>query len=285
KNTQLEAALQELQQAQIHLVHSEKISSLGQLVSGVAHEINNPLGFVSGSIGHLKGYTADLVELLELYQSLYGEDHPDIGDKLADVDINFVKEDIFKLLSSMKIGTQRMIEIVRSLRNFSRLDHNGFQLANIHDGIDSTLMLLSYRMAQVGPQQSAVAVVKEYGNLPEINCDIGQLNQVFMNLFANAVDAFDEMSNDTEVIKPSLTIGTQQQGDWIVINISDNGPGMPPEMLKDIFQPFFTTKPTNRGTGLGLSISHQVITEKHRGEISCYSQLGKGTTFTIRLPM
>ena len=284
KNQALEKALHELQHAQANLVHSEKIAALGQLLAGVAHEINNPLGFVSGSIDHTQRYVTDLIELIKTYHKTYGGQDEAIAETIEELDLNFISEDLVKMLRSMKVGTNRMIEIVRSLRNFSRIEQQGFHPADIHAGIESTLMLLSYRMRMVGEAQQPVEVIKHYGHLPEINCDIGQLNQVFMNLLVNAIDAFEQASDEQSEGKPTITIETQASDNDVTIVIKDNGSGMKTETMEKIFQPFFTTKPVDHGTGLGLSISHQVITQKHKGEITCQSKLGEGTAFTITLP-
>ena len=284
KNRALEEALHELQHAQAHLVHSEKIAALGQLLASVAHEINNPLGFVSGSINHAQEYVGDLVELIRIYHETYGEQNEAIAETIEEINPDFISEDLVKMLGSMKMGTNRIIEIVRSLRNFSRIEQQGFHPADIHAGIDSTLMLLSYRMRMVGKAQQPIEVVKHYGQLPEINCDIGQLNQVFMNLLVNAIDAFEQSVDEQLEGKPTITIETQANDSEVTIVIADNGSGMNAETMAKIFQPFFTTKPVDHGTGLGLSISYQVITQKHYGEITCQSELGGGTAFTIKLP-
>ncbi len=285
KNQQLKHTLNELQSAQAHLVHSEKIAALGQLVAGVAHEINNPLGFISGSLRHVEEYAAGLTELLQLYREIHGEENEAIALKVEEIEPDFISDDLAKILESMKVGTERMTEIVRSLRNFSRSgQQQGFHLADIHTGINSTLMLLSYRLRLNRP----VTVIKHYGQLPQINCDISQLSQVFMNLLANAIDAFEESeassAQATHSANPSITIKTQALSEHVLVSIADNGPGMSENLIQNIFEPFFTTKPTDHGTGLGLSISHQVITQKHKGEMTCQSQPGVGTIFTIMIP-
>ena len=213
-----------------------------------------------------------------------GEEDEAVAETIKEIDLDFISEDLVKMLGSMKVGTKRMIEIVRSLRNFSRIEQHGFHPADIHAGIESTLMLLSYRMKMVGKAQQPIEVVKHYSYLPEINCDIGQLSQVFMNLLVNAIDAFEQASNQQLEGKPTITIETQANDSDVTIVIKDNGSGMKAETMANIFQPFFTTKPVDHGTGLGLSISHQVITQKHHGEITCQSKLGEGTAFTIKLP-
>lgn len=285
KNQQIEQALRDLKQTQAQLVHSEKIAALGQMVAGVAHEISNPLSFVSNSIKHVREYSNDLIEILQLYQDKYGVDDPKISERADEINPDFVIEDLLKVLSSMNIGTRRIVEIVRSLRNFSRTGQKGFHAADIHNGLDSTLILLSHRMKCVGPRNKSLRIIKNYADLPEINCDIAQLNQVFMNLLANAIDAF----SCVDVVaypdyNPTITLSTEILTDHVLISIQDNGPGMPADTIQKIFEPFFTTKGVDKGTGLGLSISHQVITQKHNGEIACHSQLGKGTTFILKIP-
>ncbi|WP_121971326.1 ATP-binding protein [Leptolyngbya sp. BC1307] len=276
--------LGQLQQAQGQLVHSEKITSLGQMVAGVAHEINNPLGFVNGSIDLASEYGNDLIGLLQLYRNKYGEEDREIAETIKAIDLNFITADLVDMLDAMQIGTTRMTEIVRSLRNFSRLGREEFDLADIHDGIDSTLLLLSHRLKMIGQTQKPVTVTKCYGDIPEINCNFGQLNQVFMNLLANALDALGEMADSSALAEPTIWIETQALDDHVLVVIRDNGSGMSAARVEKIFDPFFTTKPLDQGTGLGLSISHQVITQKHRGELICQSQPGVGTTFTLKIP-
>ena len=287
KNEQLARTLEELRGAQANLIHSEKIASLGQLVAGVAHEINNPLGFISGSIRHIRQYADSLTELLQLYRKTYGETDSAIALKIQETEPDFISQDLAKILESMTVGANRVAEIVRSLRNFSHSgQQQGFRRAGIHMGLNSTLMLLSYRLKTAG-EKEAIAIVKQYGKLPAINCDIGQLGQVFMNLLANAIDAFEQVKTPADArqnAQPTITIKTQALRQHLLISIADNGPGIPADQIEKIFDPFFTTKPAAQGTGLGLSISHQIITQKHHGEITCQSQIGVGTTFTIKIP-
>ena len=283
KNKELEAMLHELQHTRSHLVHSEKIASLGQLVAGVAHEINNPLGFVCGSIVQAQRSVGELVEILQLYQEIYGEENEEIAALTEDIQPNFIIDDLAKMLGSMEMGAHRIVEIVRSLRSFSRQEQPGFRFANLHEGINNTLMLLGHRLRMVGTDHQPIEVIKRYSDIPEINCDIGQLNQVFMNLLANAIDAFEETDRAT-LANPTITIETEVLDGWVKVSIADNGSGIPESVVADIFTPFFTTKAVDRGTGLGLSISHKVITRKHRGEIVCESSLGVGTTFVLKIP-
>lgn len=280
----IDKTLGQLQQTQGQLVHAEKIASLGQMVAGVAHEINNPLGFVNGSIDLARQYGSDLIGLLQLYRNKYGEEDREIAETIKAVDLDFITEDLVDMLDAMQVGTTRMTEIVRSLRNFSRSGQQEFAPADIHAGIDSTLLLLSHRLKMVGKAQEPVTVTKRYGDVPEINCNLSQLNQVFMNLLANAVDALGEAVDRAEVAEPTIWIETQALDSHILIAIKDNGSGMSAARAEKIFDPFFTTKPVDRGTGLGLSISHQVVTQKHKGELTCQSQPGVGTTFTLKLP-
>ncbi len=287
---QLEKALEELRATQIQLVQSEKMSSLGQLVAGVAHEINNPVNFIHGNLVHAEEYTHDLLNLVDLYQYHYPQAVEEIQKEIEAIDLNFVKDDLTKLLRSMRVGTDRIREIVKSLRNFSRLDEAEVKGVNIHEGIDSTLMILENRL-KAKPEHPGIKVIKEYGPLPLVECYPGQLNQVFMNLISNAIDALDEyaLRCPPEVIKSNpgqIWIRTQVLNrEWVAISISDNGPGIPAEIQSRLFDPFFTTKPLGKGTGLGLSISHQIIVERHNGRIRCGSTPKQGTEFVIEIPV
>src|SRR6478672_391806 len=279
---QLQQTLQELQQTQSQLIQTEKMSSLGQMVAGVAHEINNPINFIYGNIIPAGEYIQDLLDLLRLYQMYYSQPVPAIAERSYEIDLDFLQEDLPKLLFSMQIGADRIRQIVLSLRNFSRLDEADMKPVDIHEGIDNTLLLLQNRL-KAKSDRSEIKVVKQYGNLPLVECYAGQLNQVLMNLLANAIDAMD---SDTTKQFHQITICTERsQPGWIVIKIADNGPGMTEEVKKCLFDPFFTTKPVGKGTGLGLSISYQIVTEKHRGAIKCESQLGQGTEFSIEIPL
>jgi len=280
---QLKQTLHELQQAQTQLIQTEKMSSLGQMVAGVAHEINNPINFIYGNVSPASEYTQDLLELISLYQKYYPQPIPAIEERIDEIELDFLKEDLPKLLSSMKIGADRIRQIVLSLRNFSRLDEADMKPVDLHEGIDSTLLLLQNRL-KAKPDHPDIKVVKEYGQLPLVECYAGQLNQVLMNLLANAIDALD--SNNTQQYPSQITIRTQVlPPDRVVIRIADNGPGMVEEVKKRLFDPFFTTKPVGQGTGLGLSISYQIIKEKHGGTIKCESQVGQGTEFWIEIPV
>jgi signal transduction histidine kinase len=296
KADQLEQALYYLQNSQAQLVQSAKMSSLGQLVAGIAHEINNPVNFISGNITYASQFVQDLLELIELYQTHFPELTPSIQYRIEAMDLEFIKEDLPRILSSMKIGTERISEIVRSLRNFSRLDEAEMKMVDMHEGIDSTLMLLENRL-QTKPGLSAIQLVKEYGDLPKVECYPGQLNQVFMNILSNAIDALKDNRrrgiDDTESLIPSpdsvtptIRIRTEVLNpDWVTIRIADNGSGMSPEVQSQLFDPFFTTKPVGEGTGLGLSISYQIIRQRHGGSLECFSTLGQGTEFVIKIPL
>lgn len=278
---ELEKTLQELQQTQAQLVHSEKMSSLGQMVAGVAHEINNPVNFIHGNLTHAEEYTADLLRLIQPYQQYYSEPPEEIQEELDELDLGFLQADLMKLLKSMRVGTDRIREIVKSLRTFSRLDEAEVKAADLHEGIFSTLMILQSRLKANG-EHLEIEVVPEFDELPLVECYVGQLNQVFMNLIANAIDALE----DAKVPNPHIRIETAVlEGDRVAIRIADNGAGMSEEIRLKLFDPFFTTKPVGKGTGLGLSISYQIIVEKHRGQLRCKSIPGQGSEFEIEIPI
>ncbi|MDZ8089728.1 MAG: ATP-binding protein [Nostoc sp. DedQUE12b] len=283
---------QEAKQLVSQLVHSEKMSSLGQLVAGVAHEINNPINFISGNVGYANQYIQDLLRLLQLYQKSYPNPVKEIQQETEAIDLDFLIADLPNLLTSMTVGAERITEIVLSLRNFSRLDDAEMKAVNIHEGIDNTLMILEHRLKPKSNNQT-IEVIKEYGDLPLVECYAGQLNQVFMNLLANAIDALEEAVENGEwgvreetLSTPQISIQTKLTSEnQVVIRIGDNGIGIPEKVQKQLFEPFFTTKPVNKGTGLGLSISHQIITQKHQGKLECISAPGKGTEFIIVIPL
>ncbi|HEY9694616.1 MAG TPA: GAF domain-containing protein [Oculatellaceae cyanobacterium] len=291
---QLSLTLRELRQTQTQLIQTEKMSSLGQLVAGVAHEINNPVNFIYGNLKHVNQYAEDLLELLELYQHHYPNSHDQIVDHAEAIDLEFLAEDLPKTLTSMKVGAERIREMVLSLRNFSRLDEAERKPVNIHEGIDSTLLILQHRLKPTS-DYAGIQIVKEYGDLPSVECYAGQLNQVFMNIISNAADALEERdeSRTKEEIKNSpsqITIRTsvlQEQDDIAraLIQIADNGTGISEDVVAKIFDPFFTTKPVGKGTGLGLSICYQIVVDKHSGMLKCKSELGKGTEFWIEIPL
>ncbi|MEO1211457.1 MAG: PAS domain S-box protein [Cyanobacteria bacterium J06638_20] len=291
KAQDLEDALQQLQRTQSQLVQSEKMSSLGQLVAGVAHEINNPINFVYGNLVHAGSYIQDLLELLKLYQKHYPKPDPEIHAQAQMIDLEFVVDDLPKLLKSMNVGAERIQDIVQSLRNFSRMDEAEFKSVNLHEGIESTLLILQNRFKACAPYPE-ITLIKEYGPLPYVECYASQMNQVFMNILSNALDALEEYSvrqNDQEgeaKFQPCIRIATQvHHPNWVTIELSDNGPGIPEELQTRIFDPFFTTKPVGKGTGLGMSISYQIVTERHGGQLLCTSIPTKGTTFTIEIPI
>ena len=273
----LSRTLDELKRAQSRLIQGEKMSSLGQLVAGVAHEINNPVSFIYGNIKPANRYANSLIELLKLYQSHFPEPPAEILDELEDRDFEFMTEDLLNLLSSMKMGAERIRQIVSSLRTFSRKDEAEQKSVDLHQGLDSTLLILGHRI-KAEAHRPAIEVVRNYADLPLINCYAGQLNQVFMNILGNAIDALANAS------APQIEISTALVDGQVQIVFSDNGEGISEEVRSHIFDPFFTTKPIGEGTGMGLSISYQIVTERHGGSITCQSAIGEGTTFTIQIP-
>ena len=286
---QLEKAVHELHQTQTQLIQTEKISSLGQLVAGVAHEINNPINFIYGNITHATEYATDLLGLLHLYQEKYPNPVPEIVEAAADLEIDFLMEDFTKILDSMKLGADRIRDLVVSLRNFSRLDESQMKLVDIHEGIESTLLILQHRI-KGNPLRPAIEIIKEYGNFPKVECYVGQLNQVFMNLLGNAIDALEEYnrkrsSKEIYANPNRIRISTSANSHTLTIRIADNGMGINQEVIGKLFDPFFTTKPVGKGTGLGLSISYQIIVEKHRGQLQCISAPGEGAEFVIEIPL
>ena len=289
KNSQLQGLLEELHSTQVQMVQNEKISSLGRLVAGVAHEINNPVNFIHGNLNHLKEYIYSLLSFVELYQAHYPDPVSEIEREAEVIDLDFLQNDLPKLLNSMQTGTERIREIVVSLRNFSRLDEAEFKAVNIHEGIDSTLLILQHRLKATSDHPEII-VLRNYGNLPLVECYPGQLNQVLMNILANAIDALEEFTSrrHEEMQKHSSCIKIRTSvvdSGWVEISISGNGLGIPEEIQNKIFDPFFTTKPIGKGTGMGMSISYQIITEKHGGTIECLSIPGQGTECLVRIPI
>ncbi|WP_390883253.1 sensor histidine kinase [Kovacikia minuta] len=296
---QFSETLKQLRQNQAQIVQAEKMSSLGQLVAGVAHEINNPVNFIYGNLSHAKRYIQDLMQLLNLYQQHYPRPAPEIQEATDEIDLNFLMRDLPHLLTSMEVGADRIQKIVLSLRSFSRMDEAEVKEVDIHEGIESTLMILQNRL-KAKPDHTAIRIVKDYGELPFVECYAGQLNQVLMNLLTNAIDALEEepgarnqkpdsIQNSKFKIQnsPTPTIQIQTRlidSKWLVICITDNGPGISESAKERLFDPFFTTKPVGKGTGLGLSISYQIITEKHHGSLRCISSPGQGAEFIIKIP-
>lgn len=276
----------DLNESQLHLLQSEKMSALGQLVAGVAHEINNPVCFINGNLIHAEKYVQDLIAHLRLYQQEASQ--IDIENHAEAIDLEYLLEDLPSLTNSMKQGTKRIQDISVSLRNFSRTDSTTKVKFDIHEGIDSTLLILKHRLKANG-NQPEIKVIKEYGNLPLIECFPGQLNQVFMNLLANAIDAIEEsnqhQSHEYKNNYSQITIRTFSLNDVVKIQIQDSGMGIPEDVKPKIFEQLFTTKLIGKGTGLGLAISQQIIVEKHQGKIEVYSELGKGTEFIIIVPI
>lgn len=258
---------------------------INKLVAGIAHEINNPVNFIHGNVTHTSEYTQQLLELIQLYQDEYSNPSQVIADKIEDIDFDFIRSDLPKLLASMQVGTERIREIVKSLRIFSRLDEADIKTVNIHEGIDSTLMILQNRLKEK-PNRISIEVIKDYGDIPDIECYAGQLNQVFINILANAIDTLEEGIINGQVETPLITIRTSIiNTSWVQITIADNGCGIPDEIKQRIFDPFFTTKPVGKGTGMGMSISYQIIADKHHGKLECFSVLGQGTEFCIQIPV
>ncbi len=281
---QLSATVQELTNTQSQLIQAEKMSSLGQMIAGIAHEINNPTTFIYSNISHLNTYVNDLIQLLQLYERYYSTTNTEISQFIEKIELDYLRQDLPKLIDSMNVGSVRIQEIVLSLRNFSRLDESECKLVDIHSGIDSTLMILNHRL-KVQPHRCAILITKEYADLPLIECYPGQLNQVFMNILSNAIDALEEAIKKCSV-QPHIHILTQQiNPETITIHIKDNGLGISETQLAKIFDPFFTTKPVGKGTGIGLYISYQIITEKHHGQLECLSTPGNGTEFIIKIPI
>jgi len=321
---QLSKALHDLQRTQSQLIQSEKMSSLGQLVAGIAHEINNPVNFIYGNLIYAQEYYQDLIALVQLYRTAYPNPPAVIKERMDSIDLDFILTDFAKLQYSMKVGAERIREIVQSLRTFSRLDESGRKTIDIHSGIESALMILQYRLKEK-PGAAGICVIKEYENLPPVDCWPGQLNQVFMNILTNAIDAIEDKENcdsfqteadfseDTVLFSPTITIRTglsqtdsahpsitdglteedssgeidnsEPDNPYVFIRIADNGIGMSPQTQKRLFDPFFTTKPVGLGTGLGLAVSYQIVVEKHGGKLWCNSTPEQGAEFVVEIPI
>ena len=300
RTTALQETLNELKLTQTQLIQAEKMSSLGEMVAGIAHEINNPVSFIYGNLHYAHKYTHDLLKLVQIYQQVCPNTPPEIQEQIEEIDLDFLIQDITKLFQSMEVGTERIQEIVKSLRNFSRLDEAELKQVNIHEGIDNTLMILEHRL-QARHEYPEIKVIKKYSHLPNVTCYPGQLNQVFMNIIVNAIDALEmsvvngqwsevnpQITDNRKLTKnnPQIEIKTEVIDEkWIAVSIADNGLGINEEVRSKLFDPFFTTKAVGKGTGLGLSISYQIIVEKHNGQLSCFSVPGKGAEFVIKIPV
>jgi two-component system, NtrC family, sensor kinase len=305
KNIDLQSTLQKLQTTQMQLVQSEKMSAHGQLVAGIAHELNNPISFIYGNLEYADRYSQTLLQLIHLYQQHIPQPAPEIQQALAQSDLDYIQQDFPRLIQSMHLGSDRIRNIVLSLRTFSRLDESNHKLADLHEGLESTLLILQHRLNSTR-QRPAIQIIKAYGEIPEIQCWAGQMNQVFMNILSNAIDALEEAYKQGHCVSPQISISTQhiQQPSeplappqsklnqtqnpnphQIVITIADNGIGMSDEVRQRVFDPFFTTKPIGKGTGLGLSSSYQIITKTHAGSLHCRSIWQQGTEFVITLPI
>jgi len=285
KTQRLATTIADLKNTQAQLVQTEKMSGLGQLVAGIAHEINNPINFVSGNINYIHDYVKDLIHLLKLYQTHYPKPVEAIRESVEEIDLAFLLEDFDDIQNSINLGISRISDIVRSLRTFSRLDEADMKSVNIHDGIESTLLILNHRF-QRNEQFPEIEIRKDYGDLPQVECYAGQLNQVFMNVMANAVDALRGSDYALSNQSPRITIQTKHlHSNRVAIRIMNNGPSIPDSIRNKLFDPFFTTKPVGTGTGLGLSIGYQIIVERHGGKMGCNSSADQDTEFYIEIPV
>ncbi|MEH2194980.1 MAG: ATP-binding protein [Nostoc sp.] len=290
RGQELENTLDSLHKMQAQMIQSEKMSALGQMVAGIAHEINNPVSFIYGNLSYISQYTNDLLRLVKLYHHHFPHPPAEIQTERKTIDLEFLEKDAIMVLNSINIGTERIRDIVLSLRNFSRLDEGEFKVVDIHEGIDNTLMILQHRL-KASDKSPAIQIIKDYGNLSHVECCAGQINQVFMNILVNALDALEEFNtkrtyqeirnNPSSIAIRTSVIDSQ----WVKIAIADNGSGIPESIQKQIFNPFFTTKPLGKGTGMGMAISYQIITEKHGGKLEFFSTEGKGTEFVVQFPI
>lgn len=273
-----------LQQAQLQIIQQEKLSTLGQLVAGVAHEINNPINFVASNIRPAKEYLAELTELLILYQTQYFQAAPEISQKIKQMDLEFVLQDFTELLDSMQLGAGRIKEIASSLRRFARVEQTSCSTTDLHEGLETALLLLKHRL-KADNERPEIAVIKNYADLPLVECFPGMMNQVFMNLLANAVDALEEAwQKDQRDLTIEIETAISGYG-FVAVRITDSGLGISDEIQDKLFEPFFTTKTADKGTGLGLSISKQIVEEKHKGKLLCHSSTTQGTQFSVEIPV
>ncbi len=287
QNNQLKTALSELKTTQAQLVQHEKMVSLMQLVAGIAHEINNPISFISGNIEPANQYIQDLLKLIELYQTEYPQPPKVIQDLTEEIELDFIISDLQKIMGSMTNGVHRINTIILALRIFSRLDESEIKSVNLHEGLDSTIILLQHRLKLLNGNFN-VNIIKDYDQLPKITCYASQLNQVFLNLLSNAIDALEsKLSKNPETFNhPTIWITTQiKEQDSVKISIKDNGIGISPEVQSRLFDPFFTTKPVGKGSGLGLLTSYQIVVEKHRGKLDFNSTFGEGSEFIVEIPV
>ncbi|MEC5032176.1 MAG: ATP-binding protein [Oscillatoria sp. PMC 1051.18] len=287
KALQLEQTLQQLQTTQYQLIQAEKLSSLGQMSAGIAHEINNPLTFISVNLSFVEKYLKDLLKLVEIYQQEYPEYSPAIKKCIEEIELDYLKKDLPSLMRSMEMGANRIRNIIKSMRNFSRLDEAEKKKVDLHDGLDSTLLILQHRLkAKSG--FPGIKIIKEYGNLPLVECYAGLINQVFMNLLSNGIDSLEEYFQDNSLTgkknQPTIRIRTEKVGQRVRVKIIDNGLGIPLDKQKKIFEPCYTTKPIGKGTGMGLSISHSIVVDKHGGLLFCNSNPGQGSEFVVEIP-
>lgn len=300
RSRELETALANLQNLQVQLIESEKMSALGVMVGGIAHEINNPVSFIYGNLSHAQDYLENLFTLIQLFQSYFPQLPDEIKTYIKTIDLEFIKQDYPQLFTSMNLGAERICEIVQSLKSFSRLDEADLKKqVDIHSDINHTLTILNHRLQSYSSLTQGIKIIKDFADIPLVECYSRQLNQVFINILTNAIDALEEaeekftnsqlqlhQTNPISTILPTININTQNlNNQWVAIEIADNGIGIPPEIHSKLFDPFFTTKPVGKGTGLGLSICYQIIVQQHHGSLDCQSVPGEGTKFTIKIPI
>ena len=281
---QLKSAITQLRRTQAKLIQSEKMSSLGQLVAGIAHELNNPVNFIHGNLTHAQAYIQDILKIIRLYQAHYPAPIPEVQTVSSELELDYVLSDLPKLLQSVQAGTNRIRQIVLSLRNFSRLDESELKSIDIHEGLESTLMILGNRLKATG-ERRAIKIIKAYEKIPPVDCYAGQLNQVFMNILVNAIDAIDDADDADKANKIyQIVLQTFQENNRVVVQITNNGPPIPKEVSRRLFDPFFTTKPVGQGTGMGLAVSYQTVVDLHKGTLE-YSQTDdQKTSFKIEIP-